>query len=125
VIRPLVFATTISTLAPISLAAAEDFVAVTDESAFLALIDGKELRHRFFGIRLLVEPDGTIGGDALGWAITGSWDWVDGAFCREMDWSGKAIDYNCQLVEARGATDLRFTVDRGAGEAAIFRLRDR
>jgi len=125
VIRHLILTATISALAPLSLAAAEDFATVTDEAAFLELIENKELRHRFVGISLLVEPDGTITGDALGWSVTGTWDWIDGAFCREMDWSGKAIDYNCQLVEVRVATDVRFTVDRGAGEAAVFRLRDR
>jgi hypothetical protein len=40
-----------------------------------------------------------------------------------MDWSGMAIDFNCQLVEANGAERLRFTVDKGTGDSATFRLR--
>lgn len=33
-----------------------------------------------------------------------------------------AIPWNCQLVEVRDDT-LRFTVDKGAGDSASFRLR--
>jgi len=40
-----------------------------------------------------------------------------------MDWDGTAIKYNCQLVELRGSDEMRFTVDRGAGRSARFRLR--
>ncbi|HMS95297.1 MAG TPA: hypothetical protein PKA03_08770 [Tabrizicola sp.] len=70
-----------------------------------------------------VRPGGVIEGSALGWTITGTWDWRDGYFCREMDWSGTEITYNCQLVEARNGEAVRFTVDQGAGESATFRLR--
>ena len=66
---------------------------------------------------------GSIAGSALGWDITGHWAWKDGYFCREMDWSGTPITYNCQLVEASGAEKLRFTVDQGKGDSATFRLR--
>ena len=67
--------------------------------------------------------DGRIDGSALGWRITGRWTWKDGYFCREMDWSGMAIDFNCQLVEAAGVDRMRFTVDQGRGDSATFRLR--
>lgn len=122
--RKLILACLISAAASQTLAA-EDFVTVNEKAEFLALIENRDLRHGLLGITLLVAPDGTITGDALGWEITGTWDWNDGAFCREMDWSGKSIDYNCQLVEVRGSRDMRFTVDRGAGDSATFRLRER
>ena len=60
---------------------------------------------------------------ALGWAVSGTWNWNEGYFCREMDWSGTPIPHNCQLVEARGDRKLRFTTDRGAGDSASFDLR--
>ena len=72
---------------------------------------------------LNVRPDGRIDGSAMGWEITGSWSWTDGYFCREMDWSGMEIDFNCQLVEAEGIDKMRFTVDQGKGDSAVFRLR--
>ncbi len=104
-------------------AAANEFVPVRDKSAFLTLVKDRVLRIGIYNLSLTVLPDGRIEGSALGWAITGSWDWKDGFFCRQMDWSGMKIDYNCQLVEAQGADKMRFTVDQGAGDSAVFRLR--
>ncbi|MDM7932587.1 dihydrodipicolinate reductase [Tabrizicola sp.] len=108
--------------APVA-AAANDFQAVRDKGAFLSLVQDRELRIGLYNLSLNVLPDGQIKGSALGWSITGSWNWQDGYFCRQMDWSGMEIDYNCQLVEAQGAEKLRFTVDQGAGDSATFRLR--
>ena len=108
--------------APVS-AAANEFEPVKDEGTFLSLIKDRVLRIGLYNLSLNVLPDGRIEGSALGWGITGSWDWKDGYFCREMDWSGMEIDYNCQLVEAQGAEKLRFTVDQGRGDSATFRLR--
>ena len=102
---------------------AEPFAPVREREQFLSLIDGKTLELPLFRIRLEVRPDGRIAGSALGWDLTGRWKWEDGYFCRDMDWSGTPIPHNCQLVEAKGSQQLRFTVDRGAGEAASFRLR--
>ncbi|MES2665435.1 MAG: dihydrodipicolinate reductase [Pseudomonadota bacterium] len=104
-------------------AQAADYAAVRDKAAFLSLVDGRELRIGLYDLSLRLTPDGAISGSALGWDITGSWAWKDGYFCREMDWSGTAIPYNCQLVEARGDTDIRFTVDQGAGQSAVLKLR--
>ncbi len=108
--------------APVA-AAANGFEPVRDKDAFLSLLQDRDLRISLYGLSLNVLPDGKIKGSALGWEITGSWAWQDGYFCREMDWSGMAIDYNCQLVEAEGTDKLRFTVDQGAGDSAVFRLR--
>lgn len=106
-----------------AIASGADFLPVTDKSAFIDLVDGRELRIGLYDLSLNVTPDGRIAGSALGWEITGTWTWQDGYFCREMDWSGTAIESNCQLVEARGDQELRFTVDRGEGRSARFKLR--
>lgn len=100
-----------------------EFSPLSDKSRFLSMIDGKTLSNRLFGVELSVLPDGTIRGEAQGWPITGTWQWQNGFFCREMDWDGYAIGYNCQLVETRGNDELRFTVDQGAGRSARFKLR--
>jgi hypothetical protein len=103
--------------------AAAAFDRVEDRDRFLDLVADKELRLGLFGVTLRVDAEGTIEGSALGWDVTGTWAWRDGYFCREMDWSGTPIPYNCQLVEQRGGERLRFTVDRGDGRQATFSLR--
>ncbi len=104
-------------------AAANDFEPVKDLESFIALTEGRSLRLPLYGLTINLSPEGQITGKALGWAIEGTWRWEDGYFCREMDWSGTPIPFNCQLVEVRGDRELRFTVDRGAGDSASFRLR--
>lgn len=104
-------------------AAAESFEPVTDRARFLALVEGRELRLGMFGVTLRVGGDGSIRGSASGAPVTGSWSWREGHFCREMTWSGRAIPYNCQLVELAPPDRMRFTVDRGAGRSAVFALR--
>ena len=104
-------------------ALANDFTPVRDEGTFLSLVEGRELRLGRFGVSLTLLPDGRIMGSALGWDLTGNWDWKDGYFCRDIDWSGYAIPFNCQLVEVRDNQVLRFTVDRGTGDSASFKLR--
>ncbi len=99
-----------------------NYVPVTDEAAFLQLVEGRELRHRFYPITLNVLDNGQVVGRAVGWDVEGTWSWQDGYFCRELVWGGDPIPYNCQLVEINNDV-IRFTVDQGAGQAAAFRLR--
>jgi hypothetical protein len=104
-------------------ASANDFQQVKEKDDFLSLVQNRELRIGLYNLSLNVLPDGQIKGSALGWDITGTWSWQDGYFCREMDWSGMEIAYNCQMVEVNGGEKLRFTVDKGTGDSATFRLR--
>jgi hypothetical protein len=104
-------------------AEATDFQQVSDKGDFMSLIQDRELRIGLYNLSLSLLPDGRIEGSALGWGITGNWSWKDGYFCRQMDWSGMEIEYNCQLVEANGAERVRFTVDKGTGDSATFKLR--
>jgi hypothetical protein len=104
-------------------AAAEGFEPIRDRETFVELVQGRELSLPLFRIRLEVLPDGRIEGEALGWGVKGRWSWDQGYFCRDMDWSGMPIEYNCQLVEAKGSDQVRFTVDKGDGRSASFSLR--
>lgn len=114
---------TVLALAMPTTGSANQFEPVREKDRFLELVTDRDLRIGIYNLLLNVKPDGTIGGSALGWTITGTWDWKDGYFCRQMDWSGYDIEYNCQLVEAQGAEKLRFTVDQGSGDSATFRVR--
>ncbi len=102
---------------------ASEFAPVRDQSEFLGYLSGKNLTNRLYGLTLTVSLDGSISGRAAGYDVTGSWSWQDGYFCREMDWGGREIPYNCQLVEIRNGDEMRFTVDRGVGDSASFKLR--
>lgn len=101
--------------------AAADYAPITDEATFMSLVNGKLLRNRLYGVKLNVLNGGQIKGSAIGWSITGSWKWEGNYFCREMDWGGDPIPYNCQLVEVDGS-NIRFTVDQGAGDSASFSI---
>jgi len=102
--------------------AAVAFDRISDRDAFMSAVAGKDLKIGLYGLTLNVQPDGTIVGKAMGWDISGSWSWENGYFCRDMDWSGTSIEYNCQLVELDGDR-IRFTVDQGAGDDAVLRIR--
>ncbi|MCW1952528.1 MAG: dihydrodipicolinate reductase [Octadecabacter sp.] len=98
------------------------FERISDRTTFMSIVGEKDLRIAVYGLTLNVRDDGTITGRAAGWDIAGAWSWENGYFCRDMDWSGYPIEYNCQLVEVSGDR-IRFTVDQGAGDDAVLRIR--
>jgi hypothetical protein len=100
-------------------AVAEGFRTVEDRGGFLSLVQDRELKR--LGVRLKVTRDGRILGRAFGQNVTGEWRWNGGYFCRDLEWGGDPLDFNCQLVQTDGNT-LRFTSDRGAGDYADLRL---
>jgi hypothetical protein len=106
-----------------ALASAEERLLVTEREAFLARVEGRDITLPTFGLTLRLDPTGQIEGSALGWDVTGTWEWRDGMFCRVMDWSGKEIAPDCQTVEVISDTSLRFTAEYGQGKSATFRLR--
>lgn len=93
---------------------------IDNKSEFVQLVQGKTLSRPL--VRLKVSPDGSISGRGVSWDVTGSWSWEDDFFCRDLNWGGDDLGYNCQEVRANGNA-LRFTSDKGAGESADFRLR--
>lgn len=102
-------------------AAHADYARIDDEVQFRAVITGKTLTRPL--IRLTVSPSGTISGTGASWDVTGRWSWQDGYFCRDLNWGGDDLGYNCQEVRVSGER-IRFTSDRGKGESAEFRLKD-
>ena len=107
-------------LATLPALASADLAPVKDRDAFVKLIAGKTLTRPL--VTLTVSPDGRIEGRGAKWDVTGSWSWQDGFFCRELNWGGDELGYNCQEVRANG-NRLRFTSDKGTGDSADFRLR--
>ena len=92
---------------------------ISSKADFVRLIDGKTLTRPL--IKLQVTPTGSIKGKGARWAITGNWRWKDGYFCRDLNWGGDDLGYNCQAVSVRG-NKIRFQSDKGTGDYADFRL---
>lgn len=107
------------TLAPLP-ALAETFTRITDKAQFVAAVQGRNLTST--AVRLNVKPDGRIEGRAFGFAVTGTWSWQDGYFCRTLDTATQDFPMNCQQVETDG-TSIRFTADKGTGDVANLRIR--
>lgn len=93
---------------------------IKEEDKFVILIDGKKLKR--FLIELSVKTDGTITGTGAGADVTGSWNWQDNYFCRNLSWGNRDLGYDCQKVELRDQK-LFFTSDRGRGTTAGFTIR--
>ncbi len=112
--------------AAFSLAAppAQAFERVTEAQEFTQLIEGRALTR--FGITLEVSAEeaasGQITGRGFGYPVSGAWRWEQGFFCRDLDWGGSDLGFNCQAVLRDGAT-VRFVSDQGQGDHADFRLR--
>lgn len=116
-VRPLLSAAVFCIVAT---SAAAEFSEINDQSDFVNLIEGKELKRPF--VKIEVSPEGDISGYGAAWPVTGNWTWTDGYFCRELFWDGDPLGYNCQQVMASGDR-IRFTSDKGSGDSADFRLR--
>lgn len=111
---------TLTTLLPMQAGAADTDHRVTDRSEFVSLVAGRQLTH--LGVALTVGDNGRISGRAFGKAVTGSWNWQDGYFCRTMTWGDEVLPHNCQTVRLEGSR-LRFTSDQGAGDYARLTLK--
>ncbi|KPQ07307.1 MAG: hypothetical protein HLUCCA12_05710 [Rhodobacteraceae bacterium HLUCCA12] len=100
------------------------FERITDAREFTQLVEGRDLTR--FGIRLQVSAqqtdEGAITGRGFGYDVTGDWQWNDGYFCRDLDWGGDDLGFNCQAV-LRDGQSVRFVSDRGEGDHADFSLR--
>lgn len=96
-----------------------EFTKVENQEDFIRIVQGKTLKRPF--VNLTVSPDGRISGKGARWAVTGSWTWKNGYFCRDLYWGGDELGYNCQEVRTNSGR-LRFTSDEGAGQSAVFNL---
>jgi hypothetical protein len=93
---------------------------VADRDQFMGLVNDKTLARSL--IQLSVNADGSITGRGSGRAVTGTWTWEGGYFCRNLKWGQRDLGYNCQEVSAEGTT-IRFQSDRGTGDSADFTIR--
>ncbi|MCY4304619.1 MAG: dihydrodipicolinate reductase [Aestuariivita sp.] len=99
---------------------AAEYKKVTEEAIFVELTESKELVAPFVNLKVL--PEGQIIGQGIGWDVTGTWSWQDGYFCRDLNWGGDELGYDCLEVAILN-NRIRFTAQKGTGDTATFRLR--
>ena len=98
----------------------DGFVSVTDQAAFASAVVDRRLSppanpDRWF----MLNSDGAVTGEFGRGPVVGTWEFVDGYWCREFSAGVGSLAYDCQSVELSGST-VRLTRDRGAGDAGVF-----
>ncbi len=93
--------------------------AVTTEAQFRETIVGRTLT--FEGKSLVVNADGTISGPWDGQGITGTWNWSDGAMCRDGRIGSRVLAPDCQVWELDGSS-ATVTRDRGNGASFVYTI---
>lgn len=93
--------------------AAQNNLWLKKENEFVNLIDGKKLNR--FLIELSVRKDGSITG--IGTDVTGTWNWQDNYFCRNLSWGNRDLGSDYQKEELKDQ-NLFFTSNLGRGGTA-------
>ena len=96
-----------------------DFIRVSERSQFIDIVDGKKFRNGSNWWALT--SDGRMVGNIKAGKIDGTWDWNNGAWCREFTAGTKVKERECQHIFVKGR-EVKFVKDRGAGEESVQRL---
>jgi len=89
------------------------FTRVTEEILLTQIVDKKLAVE---GDTFTINSDGTLVGTFNG-GITGTWEWVDGFWCREIP-SLDRQPSDCQLMEISG-NQVKSTRNKGAGRTFV------
>lgn len=98
-------------------------VPIVEEADFLAQVAGNEMALEGSPQNTVtINADGTLTGFFGGADLAGTWEWRDGAWCRELSAGPRGpAPEDCQVWVARdGAFDV--TRDRGAGGSFTYVL---
>lgn len=93
---------------------------IASEAQFRSEIVGKTLS--FEGNSFTFAADGTISGPWDGQGIRGTWNWDNGAVCREASIGPRVLDPDCQTFSVDGTT-ATVTRNRGAGRSFDYSIR--
>ena len=88
------------------------------EEIFLTQIVGKKLVYK--GNYAISNADGTVEGTFAG-GFKGTWEWVDGYWCRVIKGKEGVPENDCQLFEIAG-DKVRNTRDKGKGRTVIYTI---
>lgn len=94
---------------------------LTTKAQFEQAIVGRTLA--FDGNTFMFNANGTFSGPWNGEGIEGTWDWVDGAACREgRIGTSRRLDLDCQIWTVAGS-QATVTRDRGNGASFVYDIR--
>ncbi|MCL6284330.1 hypothetical protein M3P21_12415 [Ruegeria sp. 2012CJ41-6] len=94
------------------------WVGIETRAAFCAFI--AECGFEGPDLCFVIHPDGSFAGTSDGVAFEGRWEWQDGFFCRTLSLPDAPDETDCEHIEVNGA-QMRYTRDRGQGEAHVVR----
>lgn len=97
----------------------------TERLAWKRVTTRDEFVSRFTGVtlvsdelRFVIHDDGRIVGNVGDLQLSGRWYWENGFFCRTANLDGAPLELDCEIIECCGDR-MRYTRDRGKGEASI------
>lgn len=94
---------------------------ITDEASFLAMVADKRMVLEGTDNSVVVNSDGSIGGTFAGTDLAGSWEWIDGAWCRTLTAGPRGPSpEDCQVWTKVGDNAFSVTRDRGAGSSFVY-----
>ena len=96
------------------------FKRITTAEEFNTAIVGKKLVYK--GNYAITRADGTVDGTFAG-GFTGTWEWVDGFWCRIIEGNADIQVNDCQVFEIAG-NQVRNTRDKGAGRTVVYTIED-
>lgn len=73
----------------------EGFTPIASEAAFRERVVGRPLRYPGDNV-IVIEPDGALSGRIGAEPVSGRWEWVEGAYCRELIAGGRDLGAACQ-----------------------------
>lgn len=93
---------------------------IQNKEKFMNLIVGKKLVQGDTWVT--IHKDGTVEGKGpKGGSISGSWEWKDRYYCRDIVIVGEVMPHDCQVVSVEG-NSVTFTHKDGAGVSVRWNI---
>ncbi|MEM1151750.1 MAG: hypothetical protein AAGI03_14565 [Pseudomonadota bacterium] len=87
------------------------------EANFVQTVVGRNLLHSNGGV-VVVAENGTFSGMVGDGKLSGTYEWVNGQFCRDGAFNGVPFDYECQDVMLDGTT----VTFQGSDRATVYQI---
>lgn len=94
---------------------------ITSEADFVAKVADKKMVLEGTDNFVMINSNGTIGGNFGGSALAGTWEWRDGAWCRVLTAGPRGPSpEDCQIWADQGGGAYTVTRNRGEGSSFVY-----